>query len=64
MNLVSENYNDSEAASLFVKLKPKIAELFADLEIKPSLLHGDLWSGNVGEANGEGGMCSKIHQVC
>ena len=22
-------------------------------EIKPSLLHGDLWSGNIGSANGQ-----------
>lgn len=28
-------------------------DLTGDKEIKPSLLHGDLWSGNIGSADGK-----------
>jgi fructosamine-3-kinase len=28
-------------------------DLTGDREIRPSLLHGDLWSGNIGSADGE-----------
>ena len=49
-------YGDSEARSLWSSLKLKIPEFFKDVpDIKPSLLHGDLWSGNAAETdNGPG----------
>ena len=38
-------------------IAPRLHLLFEDLkgekEIKPSLLHGDLWSGNIGSADGK-----------
>ena len=52
MDLVGE---DAEAQKLWQKLKLKIPELFVDLNIKPSLLHGDLWSGNAGTVDGKPG---------
>ncbi|VDN21618.1 unnamed protein product [Gongylonema pulchrum] len=37
---------DRELPSLWSQLERKIPEYFKDCEIFPSLLHGDLWSGN------------------
>ena len=34
---------------LWETLKTKIAGFFSEIQVFPSLLHGDLWSGNVGE---------------
>ena len=52
-------YGDSEARSLWSRLTLKIPEFFKDVDVKPSLLHGDLWSGNVGETdNGPGTVCA------
>lgn len=33
-------------------IAPRLDALFDDIEIRPSLLHGDLWSGNIGTAEG------------
>ena len=41
--------NDSDVNKLWPKLKEKMGEFFEGLDIKPSLLHGDLWSGNAGQ---------------
>ena len=46
---------DSEAIKLWNKLKAIIPSLFDGLEVKPSLLHGDLWSGNAGTVDGKPG---------
>lgn len=46
-----KQYGDSETRSLWSRLKPKISEFFTDVDVKPSLLHGDLWSGNVAETD-------------
>jgi len=48
---------DSYCSNLWEKdIEPRLPLLFEDLsgdkEIKPSLLHGDLWSGNIGSADG------------
>lgn len=48
---------DSCCSNLWEKdIAPRLHLLFEDLhgekEIKPSLLHGDLWSGNIGSADG------------
>mmetsp|Transcript_29453 Transcript_29453/g.44005 ORF Transcript_29453/g.44005 Transcript_29453/m.44005 type:complete len:362 (+) Transcript_29453:46-1131(+) len=49
---------DSYSSKLWEKdIAPRLHLLFEDLqgekEIKPSLLHGDLWSGNIGSADGK-----------
>nr|XP_028572941.1 fructosamine-3-kinase-like [Podarcis muralis] len=49
MDLIERDYGDREARELWSRLKPKIPEMFCDLEIIPALLHGDLWAGNVAE---------------
>ncbi|XP_073257704.1 ketosamine-3-kinase-like [Porites lutea] len=52
MDLIDREYGDSEARSLWSSLKLKIPEFFKDVpDIKPSLLHGDLWSGNAAETD-------------
>lgn len=47
---------DQELRDLWTKLKAKTPEYFAGLDIKPSLLHGDLWGGNVGEIDSGPGI--------
>ena len=42
-------YSDTETRSLWSRLQLKIPEFFEGMDIKPSLLHGDLWSGNTAE---------------
>lgn len=49
LDMVESNYKDKEAKELWVQLKPKIPKLFEGIVVKPSLLHGDLWSGNAAE---------------
>ena len=51
MELLRENHRDGQVDELWSKLKPKIPRFFEGIEIKPSLLHGDLWSGNAGSIN-------------
>eukprot|EP00546_Thalassionema_frauenfeldii_P011604 CAMPEP_0178927020 /NCGR_PEP_ID=MMETSP0786-20121207/18908_1 /TAXON_ID=186022 /ORGANISM="Thalassionema frauenfeldii, Strain CCMP 1798" /LENGTH=314 /DNA_ID=CAMNT_0020602311 /DNA_START=154 /DNA_END=1098 /DNA_ORIENTATION=- len=34
-------------------IAPRLGGLFDGLEVRPSILHGDLWSGNIGSANGK-----------
>ena len=41
--------NDSDVNKLWPKLKGNMTEFFQGCDIKPSLLHGDLWSGNAGQ---------------
>ncbi|XP_015771648.1 PREDICTED: ketosamine-3-kinase-like isoform X3 [Acropora digitifera] len=43
--------SDTEAGLLWSRLKSKIPEFFKGVDVKPSLLHGDLWSGNVAETH-------------
>ncbi|KAF6034351.1 FN3KRP [Bugula neritina] len=40
--------SSKEAKSLWSQLRPNIHKLFDGLVIRPSLLHGDLWGGNIG----------------
>lgn len=42
-------HDDREVKELWAKLKAKIPQYFEGLEVKPSLLHGDLWGGNIGQ---------------
>lgn len=49
--LLEKEYGDREARELWSRLQVKIPQFFEGTEIYPSLLHGDLWSGNAGESN-------------
>lgn len=49
IDMVVKEKGDREVIELWSKLQLKIPQFFNKLEIKPSLLHGDLWSGNAGE---------------
>ncbi|XP_032942426.1 ketosamine-3-kinase-like [Catharus ustulatus] len=49
MDLIKRNSGDREARELWTQLKLKIHSVFCGVEIVPSLLHGDLWGGNVAE---------------
>ena len=42
---------DTDIQTLWGKLLPQVPSFFKDLQVTPSLLHGDLWGGNVGETN-------------
>ena len=41
---------DASLDRLSATLLPRVAEFFGDEEIRPSILHGDLWSGNMATA--------------
>ena len=43
--------NDSDIVKLWLLLKEKMGDFFQGIDIKPSLLHGDLWSGNYGQVD-------------
>ncbi|XP_067033237.1 ketosamine-3-kinase-like isoform X1 [Acropora muricata] len=51
IDLIDNEYSDTEARLLWSRLKSKIPEFFKGVDVKPSLLHGDLWSGNVAETH-------------
>ena len=40
---------DDELRTLWDQLRPKIGMFFKEVEVFPSLLHGDLWSGNMSQ---------------
>ena len=54
-------YSDREARDLWSQLLPKIPKFFQDIEIVPSLLHGDLWGGNVAETKEGPGKIQQIY---
>ncbi|XP_054262014.1 ketosamine-3-kinase-like isoform X2 [Macrosteles quadrilineatus] len=47
--LLEKEKGDREANELWSRLQIVLPTFFKDLEIKPSLLHGDLWGGNAAE---------------
>ncbi|XP_065191475.1 ketosamine-3-kinase-like isoform X1 [Sycon ciliatum] len=49
MDMLAENHGDREALQLWSEAQLKIDSFFRDVEVKPSLIHGDLWGGNVGQ---------------
>ncbi|NXC04324.1 KT3K kinase, partial [Orthonyx spaldingii] len=49
MDLIERSSGDREARELWAHLQLKIPSFFYGVEIFPSLLHGDLWGGNVAE---------------
>ncbi|XP_014673529.1 PREDICTED: ketosamine-3-kinase-like [Priapulus caudatus] len=46
---LQEEKNEKEAPELWSKLQLKFPSFFENVDIKPALLHGDLWGGNVAE---------------
>lgn len=46
LRVVEKNYEDYELVSLGIKFIEKFPQFFEGLKVLPSLLHGDLWSGN------------------
>jgi len=50
MNM-DEVKGDREAHELWGRLVQEIPKLFQDIEILPSLVHGDLWSGNMAQTH-------------
>ncbi|GBM53724.1 Fructosamine-3-kinase [Araneus ventricosus] len=53
IKLLTSSYGDRELTELWSELSLKIPSFFEGIEIKPSLLHGDLWSGNAAETKKE-----------
>lgn len=52
INLVIENYSDRMVIEYWSELQLKIDNFFTDIDvIEPSLLHGDLWNGNIGQVD-------------
>ena len=45
--------NDPDLMELLPQLLDKIPSLFEGIEVKPSLVHGDLWSGNAAQCHGQ-----------
>ena len=43
IEMIQRDYDDKEVKQLWPKLKSKLPTFFDGLNIKPSLLHGDLW---------------------
>eukprot|EP00403_Amphidinium_massartii_P009981 CAMPEP_0178410556 /NCGR_PEP_ID=MMETSP0689_2-20121128/21042_1 /TAXON_ID=160604 /ORGANISM="Amphidinium massartii, Strain CS-259" /LENGTH=232 /DNA_ID=CAMNT_0020031739 /DNA_START=234 /DNA_END=929 /DNA_ORIENTATION=+ len=43
---------DGYTSSLFKSIAPRLEKMFDGVDVKPSVLHGDLWSGNIGSADG------------
>lgn len=48
LSLLEKNYGDVEIIRQGFDLCERLSMYFSDLQIKPSLLHGDLWHGNTG----------------
>jgi protein-ribulosamine 3-kinase len=46
LGMIKEKYDDADLLEKGEKLLDRLPEYFRGLEIKPSLLHGDLWGGN------------------
>ncbi|XP_042220807.1 ketosamine-3-kinase-like isoform X2 [Homarus americanus] len=49
LSWIEKEYGDREARELWSHLQLKIPQYFSGIEVKPSLLHGDLWGGNAAE---------------
>lgn len=50
---ITENYGDREVIEYWSELQLSVHQFFTDCtQIEPALLHGDLWSGNIGQVQG------------
>ncbi|XP_056409183.1 ketosamine-3-kinase-like [Hyla sarda] len=49
MDLMEKTYGDREARELWAQVQVTVPQLFSGVVVVPSLLHGDLWGGNVAE---------------
>ncbi|XP_032799089.2 fructosamine-3-kinase isoform X2 [Daphnia magna] len=49
VEMAAKMSGNREVETLWSQLEPKIKQLFHGVNVQPSLLHGDLWSGNAGE---------------
>ena len=58
--MVERDYGDKEARELWPLLERNIPGLFKGINVKPALLHGDLWGGNAGEIDTEAGQFKGI----
>jgi len=45
LELINKKHNDTELEELINKLNTVVHKYFEGIKVKPSLLHGDLWSG-------------------
>ena len=56
---------DRDAIGLWSQLQLKIPQYFRDVQVEPSLLHGDLWGGNAAEiSTGPGKLCYQSGRKC
>ncbi|XP_071946506.1 ketosamine-3-kinase-like [Antedon mediterranea] len=53
LDMIEKTDGDRECRELWPQLERKMPEFFQGLTVKPALLHGDMWSGNVGETDTE-----------
>jgi len=49
INMIAKKSSDRELIELWSELQLNFHKLFGTITMQPSLLHGDLWAGNVGE---------------
>ncbi|KAJ1530476.1 hypothetical protein ONE63_005375 [Megalurothrips usitatus] len=50
-SLLEKEYGDRDTLGLWSQLQLKLPKFFKDIQIEPSLLHGDLWGGNAAEVS-------------
>jgi len=50
---ISLQSDDAELRKLWSSLKPSMSKFFQNVEVFPSLLHGDLWSGNMAQSGSD-----------
>ena len=48
-------FGDRELIELWSELQLKLGKLFDGVNVQPSLVHGDLWSGNAGHIHDQAG---------
>ncbi|XP_055336025.1 fructosamine-3-kinase-like [Paramacrobiotus metropolitanus] len=54
IEMAVKEHRDTALKEKWSKLEPRIPGFFGGIDIFPSLLHGDLWSGNAASAEGTG----------
>ena len=63
-SILSFQYGDRELQTLWSELQLNLDVFFKDVEVLPSLLHGDLWSGNAAETDSAPGNLHMQHFLC